>query len=133
MYERPMCSSMKEASGQRCAEMRSRRLKPRSCSGAREPDGRSPQNSEPVYDARIDYSALAEQIAERLAQQYPQLTPRERTVCGYPLAGYTAEGISLILGIGMSTIVTYRRRAYSRLGVSNVNQLIAPLLGQSSD
>jgi len=76
----------------------------------------------------FDYPALAERIAQLLAQHYPLLTARERTVCGYTLAGYTAEGISLILGVGISTIVTYRRRAYSRLGVTNANQLIAPLL-----
>ncbi|WP_413818536.1 helix-turn-helix domain-containing protein [Sphingobium sp.] len=71
---------------------------------------------------------MAERISERLALHYPNLTKRERLVCGFTLAGYTAEGISLILGIGRSTIITYRRRAYSRLGISNVNQMIAPLL-----
>lgn len=79
-------------------------------------------------EIRINYPMLGEKIAGRLAQQYPQLTARERLVCGYTLAGYTAEGIGLILGVGMSTIITYRRRAYSRLGVCNANQLIAPLL-----
>jgi len=82
----------------------------------------------PATDLRCDYRALAEQIAQRLARRYPGLTARERLVCGYTLAGYTAKGIGRILGIGASTIVTYRRRAYSRLGVSNANQLIAPLL-----
>ncbi len=78
--------------------------------------------------SRINYSDIAEKITVKLAEQYPQLTGRERLVCGYTLAGYTAEAIGLILGVGMSTIITYRRRAYSRLGVCNANQLIAPLL-----
>lgn len=77
---------------------------------------------------RFDYPLLSEKIAGRLAEQYPELTARERLVCGYTLAGYTAEAIALILGVGMSTVVTYRRRAYARLGVCNANQLIAPLL-----
>lgn len=86
------------------------------------------QDEAQATSAHINYVALAEQIARRLGRHYPRLTNRERIVCGYTLAGYTAEGISLILGVGVSTIVTYRRRAYSRLGVSNANQLIAPLL-----
>ncbi|MEC3947813.1 helix-turn-helix domain-containing protein [Sphingobium sp. HWE2-09] len=88
----------------------------------------SPVMPDPAEGAGFNHIALAERIAQRLGRQYPRLTDRERIVCGYTLAGYTAEGISLILGIGISTIVTYRRRAYSRLGVSNANQLIAPLL-----
>jgi DNA-binding CsgD family transcriptional regulator len=88
----------------------------------------SAQGVDQADGVRINYVALAEQIAGRLGRHYPRLTDRERIVCGYTLAGYTAEGISLILGVGVSTIVTYRRRAYSRLGVCNANQLIAPLL-----
>jgi DNA-binding CsgD family transcriptional regulator len=88
----------------------------------------SPREAASPEGVGLNYVALAEQIAQRLGCLYPRLTDRERIVCGYTLAGYTAEGISLILGVGISTIVTYRRRAYSRLGVSNANQLIAPLL-----
>jgi DNA-binding CsgD family transcriptional regulator len=40
----------------------------------------------------------------------------------------TAEGIALDLGIGAASVLTYRRRAYRRLGISGINQLL-PLLG----
>lgn len=88
----------------------------------------TPRGRSQALNDRFDFPTLSEMIAERLAKQYPELTARERLVCGYTLAGYTAEAIGLILGVGMSTVITYRRRAYSRLGICNANQLIAPLL-----
>ena len=72
-----------------------------------------------------DYHRIGVRISEKLALHDPNLTKRERLVCGFALAGYAAEEISLMLGIGTSTIITYRRRAYSRLGISNVHLLIS--------
>ena len=40
----------------------------------------------------------------------------------------TAEAIAIDLGIGQSSVLTYRRRAYHRLGISNIQQLL-PALG----
>ena len=113
----------------RCSNLRVTTMIRKTSTLVRSPAEPSARSEEPPC---LDYRAIGERIAHRLAQQYPELTARERVVCGYTLAGYTAEAISLILGIGVSTIITYRRRAYSRLGVSNATQMIAPLLVEPS-
>lgn len=69
-----------------------------------------------------------ERIVIRLANAEPGLTTREGAVCARTLAGMTAEGIALDLGISAASVLTYRRRAYRRLGISGINQLL-PLLG----
>jgi DNA-binding CsgD family transcriptional regulator len=51
------------------------------------------------------------------------LTPRELDVCARALIGMTAEGIALDLNIKKSSVSTYRKRAYARLGISSQNQL----------
>lgn len=51
------------------------------------------------------------------------LTERERKVCALALAGVSIEGSAYELGIKKSSIVTYRKRAYARLGISSLNEL----------
>lgn len=51
------------------------------------------------------------------------LTERERKVCALALAGVSIEGSAYELGIKKSSIITYRRRAYARLGISSLNEL----------
>jgi DNA-binding CsgD family transcriptional regulator len=58
------------------------------------------------------------------------LSPREIEVCSYALIGVTNEGIGLTLGIQPSTVATLRKRAFSKLKVSNINQLFGLCLGQ---
>ena len=67
-------------------------------------------------------------VEARLSYAYPMLTSRERAVCARTLGGMTAEAIALDLGIGQSSVLTYRRRAYQRLGISSIHQLL-PSLG----
>jgi DNA-binding CsgD family transcriptional regulator len=40
----------------------------------------------------------------------------------------TAEAIALDLGIGRTSVLTYRRRAYERYGISAAGQLIGDVL-----
>jgi DNA-binding CsgD family transcriptional regulator len=40
----------------------------------------------------------------------------------------TAEATALDLGISPASVLTYRRRAYQRLGISSIHQLL-PALG----
>ena len=47
------------------------------------------------------------------------LTARELDVCARTLVGLTAEGIALDLDIQKSSVLTYRKRAYARLGISS--------------
>jgi DNA-binding CsgD family transcriptional regulator len=51
------------------------------------------------------------------------LTGREIDVCARSLSGMTAEGIALELEIKESSVITYRKRAYGRLGISSRHEL----------
>jgi DNA-binding CsgD family transcriptional regulator len=53
------------------------------------------------------------------------LTPREREVCERILLGYTSIGIGLDLNIALSSVLTYRKRAYEKLGIAAQNELFA--------
>lgn len=53
------------------------------------------------------------------------LSERERQVCLGMLAGKKAEIIAEEIGIGPSSVVTYRQRAYQKLGISSRGQLFA--------
>ncbi|HLY87344.1 MAG TPA: LuxR C-terminal-related transcriptional regulator [Acetobacteraceae bacterium] len=55
------------------------------------------------------------------------LTGREIDVCARSLSGMTAEGIGLELEIKKSSVVTYRKRAYERLGISSQHELFRML------
>lgn len=71
---------------------------------------------------------LEERIEARMARAFPMLTQRERQVCARSLAGWTAERIGEALGIGTSTVMTYRQRAYARLDISGVEGFLPGLL-----
>ncbi|MFE3838782.1 helix-turn-helix transcriptional regulator [Pseudogemmobacter sonorensis] len=59
-----------------------------------------------------------------LETRYPELTNRERAVCGLIAIGMSSEAIALTLGISINTVLTFRRRAYSRLNISTQNELL---------
>ncbi len=61
---------------------------------------------------------------EVLETRYPELTRRERAVCGLIAIGMSSEAIALTLGISINTVLTFRRRAYSRLNISTQNELL---------
>lgn len=71
---------------------------------------------------------LVDRLLDGLKTHYPALTEREREVCARTLAGMTAEAIALDLGVKPSTVLTYRRRAYERFGISSANQLMTRLI-----
>jgi len=56
------------------------------------------------------------------------LTPREQDVCHRILLGLSSEAISQTLGISLHSTLTYRKRAYQRLGISSQNELFAIVL-----
>ena len=66
-------------------------------------------------------------IEGRLAERFPTLTPRERTICARTLSGQNSRAIAQTLGISAATVLTYRRRAYGRLGIHNASQLVQHL------
>ncbi len=65
-------------------------------------------------------------LAERLGPSaLDKLTEREREVCFRILLGYSSEAIALHLGVATSTIITYRKRAYEKLGIVSQNELFS--------
>jgi DNA-binding CsgD family transcriptional regulator len=57
-----------------------------------------------------------------------RLTPRERAVCLRILSGFTSEAISADLVISLQSTLTYRKRAYEKLGISSQNELFGIVL-----
>ncbi len=68
--------------------------------------------------------AMARLLDER-NEVFARLTERERDVCIRILQGYTSEAISLELKVAKSTVHTYRKRAYAKLGISSQNELFS--------
>jgi DNA-binding CsgD family transcriptional regulator len=69
-------------------------------------------------------------LAALFAKRAPlsTLTPREREVCRNILLGLSSEAISQALGISLHSTLTYRKRAYQRLGISSQNELFGIVL-----
>ena len=73
-----------------------------------------------IVEDRAD--RLAE-LEERFARRFPALPPRECQVCARAAIGVSIEGAALDLGIGTASVLTYRKRAYGRLGVTSAYEL----------
>lgn len=70
----------------------------------------------------------ASRLADLLGTRYPTLTQRERHVCAMTVMGKDSGTIANHLAITRNTVLTYRRRAYERLGVSSASALLANLV-----
>jgi LuxR family transcriptional regulator, activator of tox operons len=80
-------------------------------------------------DEAIATLPLVARIEDRLCFAFPRLTLRERQVCAHTVAGHTAEQTALALGIAPVTVLTYRRRAYERLGFTQAADFIPAIMG----
>lgn len=67
-------------------------------------------------------------VTDELSDICPQLTVREREVVQRILDGATTERIAEDLKIRPTTVITYRTRAYEKLGVSSRRELFATVL-----
>ena len=65
---------------------------------------------------------------DRLRLLEPTMPRRETEVCAAITLGMTSEAIALELGISVNTVLTYRKRAYARLGISCQNELLRLVL-----
>lgn len=72
---------------------------------------------------RVDWATMLSSIEGR-----PPLSRQEIMVCSQILEGYYNEGISLNMGLSVHSVITYRRRAFSKLGVSSQNELFSLLV-----
>lgn len=67
-------------------------------------------------------------LEARLRARCPGLTRRETGVCESLLRGRSAPEVAAALGIRVSSVQTYRKRAYAKLGVSSLPELFHRLL-----
>jgi DNA-binding CsgD family transcriptional regulator len=67
-------------------------------------------------------------VTDELSEQCPHLTLREREVVQRILDGVTTERIADDLHIRPSTVMTYRARAYEKMGVTSRRELFAAML-----
>ena len=68
------------------------------------------------------------QYRDRLALAAPQLTEREVQVCAGIVRGLSSAAIASSMDLSINTVLTHRRRAYEKLGVSSLNELSHMLL-----
>jgi DNA-binding CsgD family transcriptional regulator len=74
------------------------------------------------------------EVIERLLTFLPGgLSKRERQVCSRAVAGKSIEGTALDLNIRRTSVITYRQRAYQKLGISRHNELVALVHNVRSD
>ena len=78
----------------------------------------------------FQHSQPDQNLAALFATRAPlaDLTAREQEVCRRILLGFSSEAISQALGISLHSTLTYRKRAYERLGISSQNELFAIVL-----
>lgn len=73
-------------------------------------------------DASVALTTL-EEIELCIGEQMPSMPRREAEVCSRAIYGISTLGISLDLGISQETVMTYRKRAYSRLEIATQREL----------
>lgn len=85
------------------------------------------------YKADIDgESGYRGAVTDGISNLCPSLTVREREVLLRILDGLTTERIAADLNIRPTTVITYRTRAYDKLGVSSRRELFATVLRQQN-
>ena len=60
--------------------------------------------------------------------RFPQLSRREREVCALTILGNSTKLIASMLDLSPNTVITYRQRAYDRLGVNNASSLVSEII-----
>lgn len=81
----------------------------------------------------LEHSGLADDIAS-LTEAFlgidltSPLSSREASVCAHIVKGFSNLAIALELGLSVHSVATYRRRAYSKLGVTSPTELFGILL-----
>lgn len=81
---------------------------------------------------RVDPFALAVWVFEDISAARPvtaELTPREREIAQFLVAGKSSKEIARLLGVGFRTVDAHRARLMRKFGVGTSNELIARLLG----
>lgn len=82
----------------------------------------------PVFGSLISRHLHPSQLEARLRALCPALTAREAAVCRALLRGRSSPEIAGSLGLRVSSVQTYRKRAYAKLGVASLPELFQRLL-----
>jgi DNA-binding CsgD family transcriptional regulator len=75
-----------------------------------------------------DLKAVQRLIAEIARERGAPLSMREADTCARIVAGYSTEGIALSLGVSQHSVISYRRRAFEKLGIATQKELFAIVL-----
>ncbi len=59
--------------------------------------------------------------------RWPALSNRESEVCARAVVGKTIESTSMDLNVQRTSVITYRQRAFQKLGISRTIDLVALL------
>lgn len=70
-------------------------------------------------------SPSTQHVEGRLHHLFPNLTRREQEVCARATMGMSVEATAIDLGIAKTSVMTYRKRGYQRLGITSVHELCA--------
>ena len=82
----------------------------------------------PVFASLISRHLRGPEVESRLRALSPALTARETAVCCALLRGRTAPQVATALGVRVSSVHTYRKRAYAKLGIASLPELFQRLL-----
>lgn len=63
-------------------------------------------------------------LGQHIAQMEPGLSAREVEVCAALLSGQTAKEAAISTGLQLSTVITYRKRAFAKLDVATRQDLV---------
>ena len=76
------------------------------------------------------HAAAAQEVGQpALAARLPGLSLREREVIAHLLAGRTAKEAARELGVGLTTVRTHQYRAFRRLGIRTLKELLRGEVG----
>ena len=78
--------------------------------------------------AASDLTAVQRSLANAATERGTPGSEREAAVCARIVAGYSAEGIGLDLGLSTHSVVTYRRPAFEKLGIATQKELFSLVL-----
>jgi DNA-binding CsgD family transcriptional regulator len=82
----------------------------------------------PVFGSLIARHLRGPEVESRLRVLCPALTTREVAVCNALLRGSSAPQVADALGVRVSSVHTYRKRAYAKLGIGSLPELFQRLL-----
>ena len=80
--------------------------------------------------ANSNNEVSSEWLTECMHSRFPSFSARERLVCQETLLGKSSDEIARDLQISPTSVLTYRRRAYQKAGISTAGQALAMILNR---